>query len=69
MIYFYILLLGLAINCIFVGMAIESESPTSLVTHFIFATLFCCGIILEVSNDPTRSNTNTENTQRMATWR
>lgn len=48
MIYFYILLLGLAINCIFIGMAIELKAHISFMLHFILAVAFCSGIIAEV---------------------
>lgn len=49
MIYIYILLIGLAINCIFVGMAIAFEKWYSFTFHFIAAVCFCAGIIAELS--------------------
>lgn len=45
MIPFYILLIGFAVNCIFVGMAIESNNSWSCAIHFILSTIFCSGII------------------------
>ncbi len=49
MIYFYLLLIGLAVNCIFIGVTLAFEKWYCFTFHFIIAVCFCAGIIAELS--------------------